>query len=251
MQKRSVSSPVAAVAKQYLDNVYPKVDSVRGSWAFYRKLKQLNLYFTDLPFESSNPEQFKNHLVSEKAFLDVFYSLVDEDTVFADVGAYRGIYSFLASSKGATSYCFEITKDNYSEIEKTIEENPGLDVTAERKAVWSKVGSVKVPDSGTGQSKVGEGKSKVDSVSLDEYFKDRTYPDVVKIDVEGAEGQVLEGAKDLLEKSHPTLFIEFHFKSRMQEFGYSFSELKSALKHHGYQLTVLDDRGSEKLVKAV
>jgi len=92
---------------------------------------------------------------------------------------------------------------------------------------------------------------KVDSVSLDEYFKDRTYPDVVKIDVEGAEGQVLEGAKDLLEKSHPTLFIEFHFKSRMQEFGYSFSELKSALKHHRYQLTVLDDRGSEKLVKAV
>jgi FkbM family methyltransferase len=50
----------------------------------------------------------------------------------------------------------------------------------------------------------------VDCVSIDRYCKDNSIiPDIIKIDVEGFEIDVLEGAREIL-KSRPALFIEVH-----------------------------------------
>ena len=49
----------------------------------------------------------------------------------------------------------------------------------------------------------------VAATSLDAYFNGTTV-DLVKIDVEGAEGQVLTGMRRLLRDDRPALVIEFH-----------------------------------------
>jgi FkbM family methyltransferase len=52
---------------------------------------------------------------------------------------------------------------------------------------------------------------RVRAVALDDFCADRSVePDVVKIDVEGAEAGVLRGARRLLRRRHSTVFLEVH-----------------------------------------
>jgi FkbM family methyltransferase len=53
---------------------------------------------------------------------------------------------------------------------------------------------------------------RVPSVSLDAFCRDRAVdPEIVKVDVEGAEPSVLRGAAELLRRRHALLFLELHF----------------------------------------
>lgn len=53
---------------------------------------------------------------------------------------------------------------------------------------------------------------KVPTVSLDNLVAEGILPvpDLIKMDVEGAESDVLEGAKDIISKNKPVLFIALH-----------------------------------------
>ena len=61
-------------------------------------------------------------------------------------------------------------------------------------------------------------KTAVKTLRLDDWFdssRQKTKPDIIKIDVEGAEYSVLLGAKQILEKYHPLLLIEIHSPQNM------------------------------------
>jgi hypothetical protein len=51
----------------------------------------------------------------------------------------------------------------------------------------------------------------VPQIALDTFVKDHqlTDVDILKVDVEGFDGHVLRGAKQLLASQHPTLFVEY------------------------------------------
>ena len=70
----------------------------------------------------------------------------------------------------------------------------------------------------------------VECRSLDSLLQDNSIklPDFVKIDVEGAELRVLQGAENLLRISRPKLLIEFHNKK-------IFKEVIEFLKNRGYR----------------
>jgi FkbM family methyltransferase len=51
----------------------------------------------------------------------------------------------------------------------------------------------------------------VPTVALDDFCARRAIePDVIKIDVEGAESEVLRGAREILARRHAALFLELH-----------------------------------------
>jgi hypothetical protein len=53
------------------------------------------------------------------------------------------------------------------------------------------------------------GEAEVRTVSLDDIVADRGIePDLIKIDVEGHEAQVVQGASDLIDRVRPTIIIE-------------------------------------------
>jgi FkbM family methyltransferase len=69
-------------------------------------------------------------------------------------------------------------------------------------------------------------------------------PDVVKIDVEGAEGEVLAGMDALLAEGHPReLFLEIHNKGGKDRMPDG-SGIEDFLQRHGYACTWRENRGS-------
>ena len=96
--------------------------------------------------------------------------------------------------------------------------------------------------------KWGESMS-VKSITLDDYFKNKKIkPDIIKIDVEGAEMQVRKGARNILKKDSPLLFIEIHSEG-LPLLHSSIEEVLSFLIDLGYEIfEVRNDKGSLKKV---
>jgi FkbM family methyltransferase len=66
----------------------------------------------------------------------------------------------------------------------------------------------------------------------------------IKIDVQGAETRVINGALDTIRRHKPTLFVEID-ESALNEFGTSSNELVSLLQAEGYTMTLLEPDGTE------
>ena len=73
-------------------------------------------------------------------------------------------------------------------------------------------------------------------VSLDNYFKDLdVVPNVIKIDVEGAEVLVMKGAKKLITKSKPKIYLSIH-PGRINQLGQSIEELLELINNLNYNI---------------
>ena len=59
----------------------------------------------------------------------------------------------------------------------------------------------------------GPNQIKVETVSLDDFSRDKRLPTVIKIDVEGAEAEVLRGARNIISPAAPVLIVEVHCQS--------------------------------------
>jgi len=253
----------------YNSEIYPNAYSTRGATRVKNFLRKLALNSvitknTDYSIAGNKINLFTLESVPQKPvfsakidakyffmepnYLKEFLKATEGAEVFCDVGGYHGFYSLVSNSE--KSIVFEADPINSKHLRNNLYLNDSRDIEFFEKAVWSSDGSVKFDVEATGTSKISDNGVVRDSVSIDSFFKDREDPDVIKIDVEGAEGHVLEGAEQVLERSHPTLFIELHFDGRLETFGRSFSELKNYLKNLGYRFSLLDERGDERLVMA-
>jgi FkbM family methyltransferase len=76
----------------------------------------------------------------------------------------------------------------------------------------------------------------VTAVTLDDLVPEPTpyRPALVKIDVQGAEMLVLEGAARVLSEARPALFVELHEES-LNRFGTSISAILDHLREYGYE----------------
>jgi len=152
---------------------------------------------------------------------------------FVDVGAYKGYYSVRMAKRCRQVVAFEPNPENRRILEENVRLN-GLDnVTIHPCAVGEGRYKARLYPSASGSTLL-EGYVKaepveVEVVPLDEVV-DRA--DVIKVDVEGYEAKVVEGARRLIERLKPTLVIEHHdfrhYKVR------SYEEVSSYLKGLGY-----------------
>jgi FkbM family methyltransferase len=84
-------------------------------------------------------------------------------------------------------------------------------------------------------------KIEVPSTTLDTFCRERrVHPDVLKIDVEGAELLVLRGGEDLLKNSSPVIHCEVH-PPLMKNFNYSVDDFRAYLDNLGYEIHPLDE----------
>lgn len=144
--------------------------------------------------------------------------VTDGDVVF-DLGANMGMFSAVASARGAKKvYSFEPSykiRENY--LRYTEQYNNNIEICPY--AVADYVGETKfeVDNSNIGASRLinGEGESDkekyeiVKVITLDQFVKERDIKkvDFIKADIEGAERDMLRGATEILRRFKPKLSI--------------------------------------------
>ena len=159
----------------------------------------------------------------EQETTKLFTELVKPGMVVIDVGAHVGYYSLLAARQVGPSgkvYSFEPEPSNHQLLLENIKGNGYRNIVAVRKAVSSHSGSTTLfltaLDNGRHSAYhhglPERGSLAVETTTVDAFLDSEGWPkvDLVKVDVEGAEQDVLEGMGRLLQKSTAlTLIIEF------------------------------------------
>jgi FkbM family methyltransferase len=176
-------------------------------------------------------------------------SSIKRGDCIVDVGAHVGLYAIAIArraGKEGTVYAFEPDPDNFMGLQRNVRLNGVVSqVRSYQQAVGAFTGTTRFAAGRATESAVDEsGPHTVEVVRLDDLFPESKV-DVLKIDVEGYEAQVLEGASSLLAdtKRRPrVLFVELH-PFAWGKNGTTGAHVIEAVTRHGYQ--AFDSSGSK------
>jgi len=178
-------------------------------------------------FGSKKDRYFNEYLGSNKDFFDTPVVYLEKyaapDSTILDIGANIGLVSLSASvlSPEGTIYAIEASPVIYKILEKNLSGNPSKNVKPIHIALSNKkdtldffedtdflAGSRVVPSGTHSSHKI----IKVPAVPLDQLVKELGIDkiDIIKLDVEGHEEQVLDGARKTIKKFKPFCLIEFN-----------------------------------------
>lgn len=181
---------------------------------------------------------------------ETLLALISEDAYVVDIGANVGQVTLHASKlvgpKGRV-LAFEPSPFNLGRLNANLKLNRAQNVTVEQLGLGDQAGSFlisSVDEGNQGMNRIvqqgtGVGStSKIQVTTLDTYVNEHRLAkvDVIKIDVEGFELKVLNGARATLEKWHPALFIELDDGNLMEQ-GTSAKQLVEFLAVLGYEMT--------------
>lgn len=148
-----------------------------------------------------------------------FTSLLESGDVVYDLGAHVGWYTLIASRRVGPSgrvHSFEPLPENLTYLHRHLEMNGCENVSVHRVAVSDASGEASFSTAdGRFQGRLTDGPESdltVETVRLNDLVASGRVPppDLVKIDVEGAETAVLRGAESVLRSAAPTLMISTH-----------------------------------------
>jgi FkbM family methyltransferase len=163
-----------------------------------------------------------------------------EDGLLLDVGAHKGLFSIvhLALAPDHSALLLEPSRPLAEAAVSLLRLNGVHDrgevlvagaggTTATRKIVTDALGFAQVADDASGED--------VPFTTIDDLCAARQLaPSLVKIDVEGAEADVLRGARRTLQAHHPIVCLELHF-DEMERRGESAAALLEDLASMGYR----------------
>jgi FkbM family methyltransferase len=142
-------------------------------------------------------------------------SLLDPGAVFFDVGAHVGFYTLMASrvvGQGGLVVAFEPNPRNLTFLHRHVGMNAIRNVQVIEAAASSTPGMLRFrAETESSMGHVSDvGTIEVAATTLDDavFARGARAPDVIKIDVEGHEAPVLEGATRILDRFGPAIVLE-------------------------------------------
>lgn len=171
--------------------------------------------------------------------------------VFLDVGAHVGLVSLSVAARckkgGITVHAFEPDPANAASLNANLQLNPDLDVTFTQAAVGARAGRAVLQRSfpsrnlskivgGGGVAGNEQDTVDVPVVTLDDYLSERGIDHVaaLKLDVEGFEPAVLEGAQSYLSQGRIDCVVCEINESCLEANGWSAEMLYDAFAGHNY-----------------
>ena len=214
-----------------------------------RRPTDIDLLITkSLTFPRYTPHQFifRGMKISTADFISVAYQIKEffgdkrmdfnserPDPVIIDCGANVGI-SILRFKKifpKAKITAFEPDKNIFQYLEANLNANNVTDVNLIQKAIWTNNDGVNFGSEGADGGSIffSENINKVPSIRLKDFLSSFDEIDLLKIDIEGAESDVLIDCKEELKKVK-YLFVEYHsFVDRPQDLDKLLNVLKANL----------------------
>jgi len=186
----------------------------------------------------------------EKGETELVKGIITEGMTVVDIGANIGYYTLIAAKLVGNSgkvYAFEPEPDNYKLLCKNIEINGYTNIIPVNKAVSNKCGITKLfldqVNSGNpsfSQDNVFEkaGSVEVETVTMSEFFQHQKI-DFIKMDVQGAEGLIVDGAGEILKQDELKIMMEF-WPAGLNNLGTEPLELVYKLRGFGFKIKVID-----------
>jgi FkbM family methyltransferase len=196
----------------------------------------------------------------EPCTTSVLRALLSDGATCIDVGANIGLVSLLASrwvGPAGRVIAFEPSVREFARLREHIERNALANVEAVPCALGDREGTatLHVAEADKAGHNTLEERfvsanvttayaEPVRVVRLDDYARDVTKVDVIKIDVEGCESQVIEGAQGIIARDRPALLIEVAGAATASDHQGRLT-MESSLRVLGYQFVAIDgDSGS-------
>lgn len=186
----------------------------------------------------------------EEAFINSLCETVSNDSVCFDIGGWRGYFSAAMKLSGADRVIvFEPMPENRQAITTLMSLNPDIDLEILGMAIGEEDGTATfqiMPDNSMGklasspfQPDASGDETTVTVRSIDSLIAsgEVAAPDIIKMDIEGAEMLALQGANDTLNRHHPLLFIEVHSADLL-------TQCSALLEEKGYLVEHIVARGA-------
>lgn len=161
-------------------------------------------------------------------------------SVVYDIGGYNGLFgiAYAAQYPHSRVTIFEPDQINFSQIQHNIRLNNLANCSVERVALSDTTGTVRFSQGGRSKERiVKEGGSEVPTFPLSHYPP----ADLMKIDVEGAEGKVLRGL------TYPTTIVmELHSSEYLAQYNDTPETIWKRIEELNLSRTLLNDRDSEQ-----
>jgi FkbM family methyltransferase len=200
------------------------------------------------------PAALRRLKTAEDSLLQALKSHLKPGHTFVDVGANVGLVSLYAaacSAPGGLVYAFEPLGENAALLRRSIRLN-GFErrILVVESAVSSDLdlthltffASASVSGMDAESSLRASGASSreitVANTTLDSFFADKPKVDFIKVDTEGAEWEVIAGARRLIARDRPVLCIEYH-GGKCTDFGYTPDQLRAEIQRLGYSETII------------
>jgi FkbM family methyltransferase len=184
----------------------------------------------------------------KRAYLHMIGSQSERPDVFIDVGANTGTHSILFLTHGVDTICFEpnsLCRQTLTALCEANEVSPRIEayclgqksgqvtLSFPERETW--LGSVKPDVIRNLEKRSGLMELRVEQRTLDDYLSvlSAYKRPLIKIDVEGAESDVIRGAEKVIEKFRPTIILEANGDR---------GELFMVLAEAGYAAAALSDR---------
>ena len=231
----------------------------------YRHLEEFSVTIQETPVQFSIKDkhakkrfyhEYAEGHIYEEEVLTLLLKHVSGKQSFIDVGANLGWFSCILGKlqPQLEIHSFEMDVLNFAELEKNTALNNLMQVHLHMKAVADKAGLLKYHRKtkkpradfalSTHPEEIpGHKLMEVEAIALDDFFDEQGItPDVIKIDIEGAEALALKGLQRTLSKTKPTLFLEVH-PHNFQIFDTSMEEIFGYLFAAGYRLQEIPEDG--------
>jgi FkbM family methyltransferase len=183
---------------------------------------------------------------------EVFKNLIKLNMTVVDIGANIGYFTLIASRLAGKVYAFEPEPHNYDLLVKNIAVNNYKNIITIQKAVSNRSGKtrfyidkVNLGGHSFAQNTILQraGYLEVEAVTLDEFFENAVNQgpgiDIIKMDVEGAEGLVIAGAQRIFRRK---LRVIMEFLPRgLRNLGTDPLELLHKIRDQGFEIKVIDE----------
>ena len=157
--------------------------------------------------------------------------LQDLRGVVVDAGAYVGLFTLLASVHAQEVVALEAHPDNVALLRENVGRNRRTNVVVRHSALWSTDGTTSFgdgPATSAGSVFAEGGKQlSVPSLSLDSLIASTGPVDLLKLDVEGAEFDILDAASEESLSQVRAIVAELHLEARSERLSPTLARLRA------------------------